>query len=435
MALSQLQSDAYRAVLRAVATTQMDWSKEKLLTDLRKELQITTQEHFEVLTAVMQDKEIEALRENKVLEPQAANVDAGLKRKKDTITGRADYNKKLSKKPRHLELTDSPLDTPTGTPLPVYTPLDPPHQHRGPGRPSMRQGGGYGEAVAAAAPGSGGYEAKRPPGRPPGSGPGSAEPKRGPGRPPVRLSTQPSLGGRTSKRKGGLGGAAVGTGTTPYGTNELVGRKIWRSWPEEANPWSEGIITDYKEHSDEHCIVYKINTPEESYEWFRLRDAKTPEEYKLVDGYAEDMRELVSGYQAKVANQGAARQRHGGRSGKRGPKSGGRGRPTSALVKTQPLVAAVPEEPLAQPTLGAPYGRRYLAEKLRSSGAGELQAMIDALNLRAAEIGMEMQTLEELERGGLDPAHQLQLQLKDLAAREKAIHAQLAALNNDDECM
>lgn len=40
----------------------------------------------------------------------------------------------------------------------------------------------------------------------------------------------------------------------------------------------------------------------------------------MVDGYAEDMRELVSGYQAKVANQGAARQRHGGRSGKRGPK-------------------------------------------------------------------------------------------------------------------
>ena len=50
------------------------------------------------------------------------------------------------------------------------------------------------------------------------------------------------------------------------------------------------------------------------------RDAKTPEEYRLVDGYAEDMRELVSGYQAKVANQGAARQRHGGRTAKRGGK-------------------------------------------------------------------------------------------------------------------
>ena len=62
-------------------------SKEKLLTDLRKELQITREEHFEVLTAVMQDKELEALRENKVLEPQAANVDSGLKRKKEAMGG------------------------------------------------------------------------------------------------------------------------------------------------------------------------------------------------------------------------------------------------------------------------------------------------------------------------------------------------------------
>ena len=42
----------------------------------------------------------------------------------------------------------------------------------------------------------------------------------------MRLTSQPSLGGRTSKRKG-LGGTAVATGTTSYGTNELVGRKIW----------------------------------------------------------------------------------------------------------------------------------------------------------------------------------------------------------------
>ena len=46
-------------------------------------------------------------------------------------------------------------------------------------------------------------------------------------------------------------------------------------------------------------------------------------------------------------------------------------------MKTQPLVAPVVEEPLAPPTvagsLGRPYGRRYLAEKLQSSGAGELQ--------------------------------------------------------------
>lgn len=38
-------------------------------------------------------------------------------------------------------------------------------------------------------------------------------------------------------------------------------------------------------------------------------------------------------------------------------------------------------------------------------------------------------------RACVDPAHKLQLQLKDLAAREKAIHAQLAALNEDDDCL
>jgi len=51
------------------------------------------------------------------------------------------------------------------------------------------------------------------------------------------------------------------------------------------------------------------------------RDAKTPEEYRLVDGYAEDMRELVSGYQAKVANQSTPRQqRLGTKHSKRGGK-------------------------------------------------------------------------------------------------------------------
>ena len=65
-------------------------SKEKLLTDLRKELAITTQEHFEVLSAVMQDKEIEALRENRAPEPPPGNaglLDSGGqgKRKKDAL--------------------------------------------------------------------------------------------------------------------------------------------------------------------------------------------------------------------------------------------------------------------------------------------------------------------------------------------------------------
>lgn len=60
------------------------------MTDLRKVLDISTQEHFEVLSDVMNDKEIEALRENRVLEPAAAGpADAGHgKRKKDALGNR-----------------------------------------------------------------------------------------------------------------------------------------------------------------------------------------------------------------------------------------------------------------------------------------------------------------------------------------------------------
>ena len=59
-------------------------SKEKLLTDLRKELGISSQEHFMVLEKVMSDKEVEALRENRPPEGQA-QPEAGLgKKRKDS---------------------------------------------------------------------------------------------------------------------------------------------------------------------------------------------------------------------------------------------------------------------------------------------------------------------------------------------------------------
>lgn len=59
-------------------------SKEKLLTDLRKELGISSQEHFMVLEKVMSDKEVEALRENRPPDGQA-QPDAGLgKKRKDS---------------------------------------------------------------------------------------------------------------------------------------------------------------------------------------------------------------------------------------------------------------------------------------------------------------------------------------------------------------
>lgn len=41
----------------------------------------------------------------------------------------------------------------------------------------------------------------------------------------------------------------------------------------EENPWAEGLITDYREDAEEHCIVYNINAPDEAFEWFRIKCA------------------------------------------------------------------------------------------------------------------------------------------------------------------
>ena len=81
------------------------------------------------------------------------------------------------------------------------------------------------------------------------------------------------------------------------------------------------------------------------------------------------------------------------------------GRPPSAKAD---VAAAMPNgmttltsTPSAGASLGRPYGKRHLAGKLAAGTAAELQAMIQMLNLRAAEIAMEMQTLQDLDKDGL----------------------------------
>ena len=53
------------------------------------------------------------------------------------------------------------------------------------------------------------------------------------------------------------------------------------------------------------------------------RDASSPEEYQLVEGYAEGVQDVVQGYQAKVAGLGqSTKTRHPG--GRGGVKRGGK---------------------------------------------------------------------------------------------------------------
>ncbi|KAJ6968042.1 hypothetical protein D5086_029005 [Populus alba] len=63
--IHHLEQEAYRAVLRAfkAQSDQLSWDKEGLITELRKELRVSDDEHREILTLVNRDDIIQQIRE------------------------------------------------------------------------------------------------------------------------------------------------------------------------------------------------------------------------------------------------------------------------------------------------------------------------------------------------------------------------------------
>ncbi|KAF9680703.1 hypothetical protein SADUNF_Sadunf06G0149100 [Salix dunnii] len=63
--IHHLEQDAYRAILRAfkAQSDQLSWDKEGLITELRKELKVSDDEHREILTLVNRDDIIQRIRE------------------------------------------------------------------------------------------------------------------------------------------------------------------------------------------------------------------------------------------------------------------------------------------------------------------------------------------------------------------------------------
>jgi hypothetical protein len=69
-----------------------------------------------------------------------------------------------------------------------------------------------------------------------------------------------------------------------------------------------------------------------------------------------------------------------------------------------PAAALLPAA--AGPSPGKPFGRQRLAKSLAGGTPEELQEMLHALNLRVAEINLEMATLEELGKDNLGELQQ-----------------------------
>ena len=95
---------------------------------------------------------------------------------------------------------------------------------------------------------------------------------------------------KTPKAKTPAVSQAKGPGGVPMVVNELICRRVQRFWPDEGG-WFDAIVTDYRPVTNEHCLTYEINTPNETFEWANVSsfDAR---EFKLVEGDPVNIQDL-----------------------------------------------------------------------------------------------------------------------------------------------
>eukprot|EP00887_Chlorella_sp_A99_P000334 scaffold13.g334.t1 len=140
--------------------------------------------------------------------------------------------------------------------------------------------------------------------------------------------------------------------------NPLIGRKVERNWPAQGG-WFEGVISDYRTATGEHCIIYDIGKPSESYEWFRVTGA-TPQECR-VKSETIDFSRLSS-----MASKGGSRKAGGGSS-----KSGTRGQQAAAGGGAAPHAnGAAAKGGAAGAGAPAPAGAPRAARHAGAPGAG-----------------------------------------------------------------
>ena len=107
---------------------------------------------------------------------------------------------------------------------------------------------------------------------------------------------------------------AKGPAAAPIVVNELICRRVQRFWPDEGG-WFDAIITDYRPTTNEHCLTYEINTPNETFEWadisqFDGREFKLLEDRVNIEDlkfYSQGMKVGAGDGDAQPGHRGHAR--------------------------------------------------------------------------------------------------------------------------------
>ncbi|KAB1224884.1 hypothetical protein CJ030_MR1G008842 [Morella rubra] len=251
--IHQLEQEAYSSVLRAfkAQADAITWEKESLITELRKELRLSNEEHRELLGRVNSDDVIQRIREWR----KAGGHQSGM----------------LSTGPVVHDPVPSPTVSASRKKQKIAHPV--PSQSYGGPSPPFHQ-----PAIAASHQPSS-STAKR------GSMPGPKGKKQKPGTvlPGASSMKQYPLSGPTGRGQvaNRVSSGAVASQPPEGATvDPLIGRRVRTRWPDDNN-FYEAVITDYNSAEGRHALVYDIGSANETWEWVNLSEI-SPEDIQWV---------------------------------------------------------------------------------------------------------------------------------------------------------
>ncbi|GAA0176445.1 hypothetical protein LIER_29437 [Lithospermum erythrorhizon] len=225
-----LEQEAYRAVLRAfkAQSDALSWEKEGLITELRKELRVSDDEHRDLLNKVNADDVIRRIREWRTAGCPVVSI---------PHSGHDQLHSPPVSVSRKKRKTNQPLTVPYGTGLHSLQT----HSHAATQQP-------FSAANRGPATFSGGMKLKL------GQQPFSYTT-------PMQYQTGPH-----------------GSSATPFMSDNgesnqdpFVGKKVMTRWPGDKN-FYEAVIAEYNNLDGRHALVYDRHTPKETWEWVHLNE-------------------------------------------------------------------------------------------------------------------------------------------------------------------
>ncbi|KAE8673625.1 Protein EMSY-LIKE 3 [Hibiscus syriacus] len=226
-----IEQEAYCSVLRAfkAQSDALTWEKESLITELRKELRVSDEEHRELLLRVNADDMIRRIREWSTMSGLQPGMLSTSQRIHDPLPS-----------PTVSGSRKKPKTSQSGASLSMHPSMQPSSS-------AMRRGPPPG-AKSKKSKSSTQYPSTGVPGRP---------------QAPNRSSSRAFATNETAE-------------AAPY--DPLIGRKVWTRWP-EVNHFYEAVISDYNRVEGCHALVYDINTADETWEWVNLKEI-SPEDIR-----------------------------------------------------------------------------------------------------------------------------------------------------------